>query len=96
MVCIGCLLAFVSRNMDPKFGEPKQMIFSMYNIAFTGVILIALFLAVDIEEDGRRMLQGIGIFWGTIVSSAAICGASPDASKCRWRHTHFRHELAYQ
>ena len=72
LVCIGCLLAFVSRNMDPKFGEPKQMIFSMYNIAFTGVILIALFLAVDIEEDGRQMLHAIGIFWGTIVSSAAF------------------------
>ena len=72
LICIGCLLAFVSRNMDPKFGEPKQMIFSMYNIAFTGVILIALFSAVDVEEDGRRMLHAIGIFWGTIVSSAAF------------------------
>ena len=72
LICIGCFLAFVSRNMDPKFGEPKQMIFSMYNIAFTGVILIALFSAVDVEEDGRRMLHAIGIFWGTIVSSAAF------------------------
>uniref|UniRef100_A0A7S0C5V9 G-protein coupled receptors family 3 profile domain-containing protein n=1 Tax=Proboscia inermis TaxID=420281 RepID=A0A7S0C5V9_9STRA len=70
LVLMGCLLAFVSRNMDSKFGEPKQMIFSMYNIAFTGVILIVLFLAVDVEEDGKRMLQAIGIFWGTVISSA--------------------------
>ena len=44
----------------------------MYNIAFTGVMLIVLFLAVDIEQDGKRMLQAIGVFWATVISSAAF------------------------
>lgn len=72
LVCVGCFLAFLTRNMDEKFGEPKQLLFSMYNIAFTGVILIVLFVAVDIEQDGKRMLQAIGVFWATVISSAAF------------------------
>lgn len=35
LIAGGCFLAYLSRNIDPRFGDAKAMLFAMYNIAFT-------------------------------------------------------------
>ena len=58
--------------MDPKFGEAKQLIFALYNIAFTAVVIVAISLSADMEQNGFYVLQSIGVFWASVFSSCAF------------------------
>ena len=75
-VCVllgaGCFLAYLSRNIDPRFGDAKPLLFAMYNITFTIVMLYTIIGVVTITETGKGVLQAIGVFWGTVFSSAAF------------------------
>merc|ERR1712151_153991 len=72
LVFIGCILAFKTRNMCNDFGEAKQLIFSMYNIAFVGIILTFTVFLADLSGSGYALLQTVAVFWATTVSSAAF------------------------
>lgn len=72
LVFIGCSLAYITRNMDDQFGEAKQLMFSMYNIFFIGLITSIIIMTMDIDATGEIVLRSIGIFWGTVFSSAAF------------------------
>ena len=69
---VGCFLAFKSRNVDRRYGESKQLIFAMYNIALVGIVFLILLSVADIDPSGSRLLQGVGVWWGTVFSSAAF------------------------
>ena len=69
---VGCVLAYQTRHLDAKFGESKQLIFAMYNILLVGVTFLIVLNVAYIDPDGKRILQAIGVFWGTVVSSAAF------------------------
>jgi hypothetical protein len=71
-VLAGCILAYKTRNLDPQFGEAKQLIFAMYNIALVGMIIIIVASVAEIDPNGRSVLQAVGVFWGTVFSSAAF------------------------
>ena len=72
LLLIGCVLAFITRNMDSQYGEAKLLMFSMYNIAFIGIITTVILYTMDIERTGQIVLMAIGILWGTVFSSAAF------------------------
>lgn len=72
LVLIGCVLAYITRNMDAQFGEAKQLMFSMYNIAFIGIITTVVVFTMDIDATGQIILKCIGVFWGTVFSSASF------------------------
>lgn len=72
LLLTGCILAYMTRNVDPRFGDAKALFFAMYNIAFTTLMLSLIITFVDISESGRYSLQAIGIFWATVFSSAAF------------------------
>mmetsp|Transcript_11109 Transcript_11109/g.16243 ORF Transcript_11109/g.16243 Transcript_11109/m.16243 type:complete len:785 (-) Transcript_11109:179-2533(-) len=72
LIVIGCYLAFKTRNMNDNFGESKQLIFAMYNIALVSVVFLLLSILADLEQGDKKMLQAVGVFWGTTVSSAAF------------------------
>jgi len=72
LVLIGCVLAFITRNMDSGFGQSKELMFSMYNIAFIGLVISVVTFTMDIEMSGQIVLYCIGIFCGTVFSSAAF------------------------
>ena len=44
-IVAGCALSSRSRNLDVHFGEAKQLLFPMYNVAFTGIVCCALSLS---------------------------------------------------
>jgi hypothetical protein len=71
-VLIGCVLAYITRNLDSQFGEAKQLMFSMYNIGFILLITTVIVYTMDIDTTGQIVLKSIGIFWGTVFSSAAF------------------------
>ena len=72
LVLAGCILAFQTRSLDPKYGEAKQLGFTMYNIAFTGIIIITLLKLVDMDQESKIVIYSIGIIWGTVFSAFAF------------------------
>jgi hypothetical protein len=71
LVLVGCVLAFKTRNLKEEFGESKQLIFAMYNIAFIGLIDVAI-STVHVGQSTKNMFYAFGIFWGTVFSSLAF------------------------
>lgn len=72
LLLIGCYLAYKTRNMNEEFGESKQLIFSMYNIAFVASIIIIVANVVDVYERALCILLTVGVFWCTIFSSGVF------------------------
>lgn len=72
MVVVGCVLAYLQRNMDDQFGEAKQMLLAMYNIALVGTILLVVHSVADMDGSGKKILQAIGVLWGSVMSAAAF------------------------
>ena len=72
LLLIGCILAYLTRNMDSQYSEAKLLMFSMYNIAFIGIITTVILYTMDIERTGQIVLMAIGVLWGTVFSSAAF------------------------
>lgn len=72
LLLIGCYLAYKTTNMNEEFGEPKQLIFSMYNIAFVASIIIIVANVVDVYERIIYILLTVGVFWCTIFSSGVF------------------------
>lgn len=72
LILIGCILAFMTRNMDSGFGQAKELMFSMYNIAFIGIVILVIAYAMEIDASGQIILFCLGIFAATVFSSAAF------------------------
>eukprot|EP00980_Cylindrotheca_fusiformis_P001804 scaffold408_cov71-Cylindrotheca_fusiformis.AAC.5 len=72
LLLTGCVLAYMTRNVDPRFGDAKALFFAMYNIAFTTLMMSLIINFVEISQSARYSLQTIGIFWATVFSSAAF------------------------
>jgi hypothetical protein len=71
-VLVGCYLAYKTRNLGDDFGEATQLMFAMYNIAFVGVIIVLVVNVADMDRNGRSVLQAVGVWWGTVFSTAAF------------------------
>ena len=72
IVATGCVVSYWSRNLDPRFGESKQLLFAMYNVAFTGLCLVLLISCVDASPEEVYIFRAIGVFWGTVLTSAVF------------------------
>ena len=72
LVLTGCILSFQTRHMDARFGESKQLIFSMYTWGLVGFAFLVVAAVAEITPNGVSLLQGVGTFWVTAFSSAAF------------------------
>ena len=72
LVVIGCILAYLTRNLSSGIGQAKELMFSMYNIAFVGFVTTVIAVVVDVDATGQATLLAMGIFCGTVFSSAAF------------------------
>jgi hypothetical protein len=54
LILVGCILAYRSRNMNSEFGEAKQLLFAMYNIALAGIIVFLVVTVADVDPNGQR------------------------------------------
>jgi hypothetical protein len=71
-VLAGCYLAYKTRNLGDDFGEAKQLMFAMYNIAFVGGMIVLVVNVADMDGNGQSVLQAVGVWWGTVFSTAAF------------------------
>jgi hypothetical protein len=68
IVLLGCVLSFLTRNIDERYGEARQLLFGMYNVAITGIIFVSLNVTSVASPEALRIIRSIGIFWVTTVS----------------------------
>jgi hypothetical protein len=91
-VLAGCYLAYKTRNLGDDFGEAKQLMFAMYNIAFVGGIIVLVMNVADMDGNGQSVLQAIGVWWGTVFSTAAF--VLPRLAQVRQRRSESRHNAS--
>lgn len=72
LVLVGCYLAYITRNLDPMFGETKQLCMTMYHIAFFGCLITIIVEAILERESARVGVQAVGIAWTTMFSSVVF------------------------
>jgi hypothetical protein len=72
LVLAGCVLAFKTRNLHSDFGEAKQLILAMYNIAVVGSVVVIVTNVMTTGQASKRVLIAIGILWGSVFSSCAF------------------------
>jgi len=72
ILLMGCVLAFKTRNLQDEFGEAKQLILAMYNIAVVCSVVVVLTNFMSSGQAGSRLLYAVGIFWVTIFSSCVF------------------------
>jgi len=72
LVLAGCALAFLTRNMEDDYGESKQLIFSMYNLALVAFVILIVSQITYWDPNGYKVLQAVGVFWGTTFSASAF------------------------
>jgi hypothetical protein len=44
----------------------------MYNVAFTGMVIVAIFNLVDLDQTSQNVLQAVGVLWGSFFCSFAF------------------------
>jgi hypothetical protein len=44
----------------------------MYNVAFTGIVIVAIFNLVDLDQTSQNVLQAVGVLWGSFFCSFAF------------------------
>ena len=94
LVVFGCIIAFLSRNIDKRFADARALFFTMYNIAFTGIMFSVISFAVTVTESGLSIMVSIGVFWVTVFSSAVFVLPRVSAvKKERLRHEQSRARL---
>lgn len=69
---VGCVLAYLTRNLDSRYGEARQLVFAMYNIAFTGIVIATILQLIDTDQSGSQILRAIGTLWGTVLGASAF------------------------
>ena len=72
LLLVGCILAYKTRHLKKGFGESKQLIFAMYNIALVMVIIGVVIGFVEMNASSKGLLLTIGVLWGTGFSAAAF------------------------
>ena len=73
LVLSGCVLAYMTRNLNKEFGESKQLFFAVYNIALVGLLFVlSSQVSTKVEVDMIKLFQAVAVFWGTVFSTAAF------------------------
>ena len=72
LVLSGAALAYYTRDVESKFGESKQLIFSMISIFFVGAIMVVFSALIEYDHRGEKVFSAVGIFWGTAVCCCAF------------------------
>lgn len=72
LLALGCFLAYRTRNLDPVFGEAKQLGLAMYNTAFTMFTTTVLVEKILDEETAQSGIQTIGVVWATMFGATVF------------------------
>ena len=73
LILIGCYLAYETRDLDPRFGEAKQLAFALYNTGLTGIIWILIESFVNLDKTYYlNIVETICVAWVSMFNSGAF------------------------
>jgi len=72
LVVLGCYLCFLSRNLDVRYGEARQLFYGVYNIAITGVVFVLLLVFADAAPAALHTFRAVSVCWGTLLTGAVF------------------------
>ena len=67
-----CVLAYLSRNLDPRFGEAKQMFFATHNMLFCSIFIALIASLLDFDATVATILHSFAIAWMTTATAAVF------------------------
>lgn len=60
LILVGCFLSYKTRNMDDEFGEAKQLLVAMYNIALVATLVLIVANAAEVYDGTLRIFVAVG------------------------------------
>jgi 7 transmembrane sweet-taste receptor of 3 GCPR len=72
LVLGGVVLSYLTRNVESRFGEAKQLIFAMSSVLGVGAIIILFSTLMEYDYSGKKVLFAVGICWGSVISCSAF------------------------
>lgn len=72
ILIIGCILAWLARNVPANFNEAKQILFAIYNVAIIAVIVVVLGSVFRTSAEAISLTVSIGLLFSSLVTLAIL------------------------
>lgn len=72
ILLIGCILAWLARNVPSNFNEAKQILFAIYNVAIIAIIVVILASVFRSSSEAVSLTVSIGLLFSSLVTLAIL------------------------
>jgi len=68
ILLVGCILAWLARNVPANFNEAKQILFCIYNVTLIAIIVITLSMVFRKTSEAVALTVAIGLIFSSLIT----------------------------